>query len=198
MRRQTLYHVTVVIYTCWFAYFVHALAAGPPVRGNMRAGAIKAAPTIEIGLGRSLRETSALIAVRGPWRIVGSDGELDRGEELDWTTVRAGEGIRLGDKTYNESPIMIVPEQDGSIEIRYDKTWRGKPTPITDVRYRGRLIIHALTKGRLALVNEVDLEAYLMGVLGKEMNLSEGVEALKTQVIAARTYAAHEQKLNRL
>jgi SpoIID/LytB domain protein len=34
--------------------------------------------------------------------------------------------------------------------------------------------------------------------VGKEMNLSEGVEALKTQVIAARTYAVIEQRLDRL
>jgi stage II sporulation protein D len=66
------------------------------------------------------------------------------------------------------------------------------------VRYKGTLIVHLLPDRRLALVNEIDLEEYLKGVVGKEMNLSEGHEALKAQVIIARTYAVHEQRLERL
>ena len=50
----------------------------------------------------------------------------------------------------------------------------------------------------LTLVNDVDLEDYLRGVVGKEMSLSRGEEALKAQVVAARTYALYEAKMRTL
>ncbi|RMG25928.1 MAG: SpoIID/LytB domain-containing protein [Armatimonadetes bacterium] len=53
--------------------------------------------------------------------------------------------------------------------------------------YRGRLRLRA-EKGVVVVVNELGLEAYLMGVLASEMPPSFAPEALKAQAIAARTY----------
>jgi stage II sporulation protein D len=112
--------------------------------------------------------------------------------------VKAEETLTIGSASFAENPVTLIPEEDGTIEVEYSRDSRGNPVKPAGVRYKGRLIIHLLPDRKLALVNEVDLEEYLKGVVGKEMNLSEGEEALKTQVVTARTYAVHEQRLERI
>jgi stage II sporulation protein D len=59
-------------------------------------------------------------------------------------------------------------------------------------RYRGSLQLH-LRGTESKAVNEVDLEDYLAGVVGREMSLLRTpTEALKAQVVSARTYALYE------
>ncbi len=60
--------------------------------------------------------------------------------------------------------------------------------------YRGRLLVSIRSK-RLIAVNWVDLEEYLLSVVGSEMYPSWGIHALKAQAIAARSYAlVHRQR----
>ncbi|MDP1831256.1 MAG: SpoIID/LytB domain-containing protein [Geothrix sp.] len=58
-------------------------------------------------------------------------------------------------------------------------------------RYRGKIEIFPNAQGRLTVVNTLDLETYLRGVVPKEMGAWEfpSLEALKAQAVAARTYA---------
>lgn len=58
-------------------------------------------------------------------------------------------------------------------------------------RYRGRIEIYPNAQGRLTVMNSVELETYLRGVVPKEMGAWEfpNLEALKAQAVAARTYA---------
>ena len=58
-------------------------------------------------------------------------------------------------------------------------------------RYRGKIEIFPNAQGRLTVVNTLDLETYLRGVVPKEMGAWEfpALEALKAQAVAARTYA---------
>lgn len=58
-------------------------------------------------------------------------------------------------------------------------------------RYRGRVEVFPNGQGRLTVMNTVELETYLRGVVPKEMGAWEfpAIEALKAQAIAARTYA---------
>ena len=58
-------------------------------------------------------------------------------------------------------------------------------------RYRGKIEIFPNAQGRLTVVNTLDLETYLRGVVPKEMGAWEfpNLEALKAQAVAARTYA---------
>lgn len=60
-----------------------------------------------------------------------------------------------------------------------------------NVRYRGSLEIVNNVRGQLNVVNIVDLEDYLKGVVPNEMPPAkfDAIEALKAQAIAARTYA---------
>jgi stage II sporulation protein D len=59
--------------------------------------------------------------------------------------------------------------------------------------YQGALRI-VLHNGKLQVINEVDIEEYLYGVVPAEVPASWPPEALKTQAIAARTYALYQVK----
>lgn len=67
--------------------------------------------------------------------------------------------------------------------------------PFTDVvgkgRYRGRIEVAPNRQGTLSVINSVDLETYLRGVVPREMGpwAYPSLEALKAQAVAARTYA---------
>jgi stage II sporulation protein D len=69
---------------------------------------------------------------------------------------------------------------DSDARVLYD----GKP-------YRGSLRVAINPRGLLTVVNRVDLEEYLYGVVPAEMGPKryDEVEALKAQAVAARTYA---------
>lgn len=59
--------------------------------------------------------------------------------------------------------------------------------------YRGTFEVKlSKTPGQLRVINEVGLENYLRQVVPSEMSPSFGVEALKAQAVAARTYAVRD------
>ena len=63
--------------------------------------------------------------------------------------------------------------------------------PVNESRYRGNVLLVATSRGTLHVVNRVDLEEYLLGVVPLEMGprVYDELEALKAQAVAARTYA---------
>lgn len=67
------------------------------------------------------------------------------------------------------------------------------PFDRTYVRYRGVFRIQP-EAGRVRLLNEIDAESYLYGVVPREMPSSWHTEALKAQAIAARSYAYTETR----
>jgi len=198
MERKRYYHSVAIVLSLWLVFVLHSCTRGRPVKEGMHLGEASAAPTVQVGLGRALRDLTARIAVRGPYEVRARNQVLAKGDDLDWSEVRVADGLQVGGALFKENPVTVVPGQDGTLEIEYTRDHRGNPVKAAAVRYHGSLIIHALPDRKLVLVNEVDVEQYLKGVVGKEMNLSEGEEALKTQVIAARTYGVHEQRLERL
>ncbi len=88
----------------------------------------------------------------------------------------AGKYLVLYDKTrklssYNTNEIMLGTES-GLVEVNKRK-------------YRGDLILKASGK----IVNHLDIEEYLYGVVPREMGASFPVEALKAQAVASRSFA---------
>jgi len=75
--------------------------------------------------------------------------------------------------------------------------WPGRGAQVTadGVAYRGRLEIHRLASG-LSVVNVVDLEEYLQGVLKDEIPPGWPLEAAKAVAVAARTYAVYQMEQN--
>jgi stage II sporulation protein D len=64
---------------------------------------------------------------------------------------------------------------------------------VNGVAYRGAFrLVPTNQPGRFDLVNDVDVESYLMGVLARELFPDWKPEAYKAQAIIARTYALYE------
>ena len=60
--------------------------------------------------------------------------------------------------------------------------------------YRGAIEIRKKGNGRLLVINDLDLEAYLLGVVAAEIPSDWESEALKAQAIASRTYALYQKQ----
>ena len=86
-------------------------------------------------------------------------------------------GIKTG------GTIVIEPKKGTHLKFR-KHTYSGK--------------IYVIPKeNSFMLVEQIDLETYLLGVVGKEMSPSWPVEALKAQAVAARTFAYMKMQKNR-
>lgn len=60
---------------------------------------------------------------------------------------------------------------------------------INNRRYNGNLVFQANADETITVIDEIDIEDYLLGVLPKEMSPSWPLEALKAQAVVARTFA---------
>lgn len=113
----------------------------------------------------------------------GYEGWLDRGNAV--SARRTLSALQLVASSW----VGTVPA-DRPLEITADSalTWRGQ-------RYPGTLRVMPLPDGKVALVNVLPLELYLVGVLVQELNPQKfpALEALKAQAVAARTYAVRNR-----
>ncbi len=82
MSRHPLFHVFVVGFATWLAFVIHSCGAGRPVKDRHGAGEVDAAPLVQVGLGRCLRDAVVRISVRGPYQVRGRSETLARGGEL--------------------------------------------------------------------------------------------------------------------
>lgn len=73
------------------------------------------------------------------------------------------------------SAIVLRPDKEGYVSTK--GRW-----------YRGKLMIKNIN-GKLTVINDVELEDYIKGVVPSEMSPSWEFEALKAQAIAARSFA---------
>lgn len=93
-----------------------------------------------------------------------------------------------------EDPAFEVSFGAGSVRVpgRWLEISAPRDVGVTfkDKRFRGQLLIFLNERGSFNIVNELELEDYLRGVVPKEMGpeLYRQVEALKAQSVAARTY----------
>jgi stage II sporulation protein D len=104
----------------------------------------------------------------GTWSL---NGEVLSGTGLTLSADGAGLTLRVGQGIESAAAPLVV---DGTLRIL-----RGKGP------------------GGLAVVNHVDVEEYVKGVVPAEMNAAWHAEALKVQTIVARTYALYQRQVNR-
>lgn len=127
-------------------------------------------------------ESGVDVACEGPWRLVDRRGnELRSGGRLGaGTRVEAAvSGVVLGGLRL-DTPV---------VELQATGTAR---LALSGRSYRGVLRFSATGPGVLAVTNRLDVDSYLRGVLPGEMPDRFGLEALKAQAVAARTYALSE------
>lgn len=79
-----------------------------------------------------------------------------------------------------DTPLGVMPDVTGEEDVR---TW------FKGYKYHGGFRYERIDGGDLTVVNIVDLETYIKGVIPYEMSNSWPLEALKAQAVCARSYA---------
>jgi stage II sporulation protein D len=117
-------------------------------------------------------------------------GSLSIGSAADFTaTDAAGQTFTVPAGTYRLGPKLRLraggEERTLASPVRFEP---GAEPLALDRRYRGAIVV-SVSGRKLNAVNAVGLEAYLYGVVPREMPASWDAEALKAQAVAARSYA---------
>lgn len=128
-----------------------------------------AQPLVRVLLGDGLAEVQ--VAFDGPHRGLVDGRTFATPFPLTWPVAAAA-----GELTVDGHPVGRVLELSSDDGV----AWEGR-------RYRGAIRLVA-AGDRVRVVNVVDLEAYLRGVVPAEMMPNWPAEALRAQAVAARTY----------
>lgn len=129
------------------------------------------------------------VSIRGKYDIIHPQtGErFGRGRVLKASLVHFKEnGIQIGDQWYPSNRIRLTSSKD--VLLRCAEINR---------RYRGSVDILLNENGTLLVVNIVELEQYIKGVLYHEVSNRWPMEAMKAQAVAVRTYALYQMKKNK-
>lgn len=120
------------------------------------------------------------IAVEGRHTILdfNTGDKVNVGVRLLPTTVALDHGrIRIGDRTYDHQRLIIDPRQDATLRVN-------------DKHFRGMLVI--INNGTaLTVVNSIEIEQYIRGVLYHEISDKWPLSAICAQAVATRTYALY-------
>ena len=120
-----------------------------------------------------------------------------RGADIDVADIGACERCR---RTVRRMSLVRASVVNGSIEIDGRRAAAFRLTSDHPLRLNGReypAVVELIRNGEgLAVVNDVPLEDYLVGVLRAETSEKWPLEALRAQAIAARTYAAYHRLLS--
>jgi stage II sporulation protein D len=133
-------------------------------------------PSPPVRVGLLLGQDVVTVGADGPWEL--TDAESGRRLTLEGgrLVVRAGLRALETDAASYAGPLRFQP-QAGYLQVN------GRP-------YRGLIEIRRTPQGRLTVINEVDIEEYLYGVVRSEMDPRWPPEALRAQAVAARSLAA--------
>jgi len=126
------------------------------------------------------------LKVSGYYEITDSSGKniLSRGKNLKTTVTSYKDGILIGGKTFNTDKVLISTN-DLDVIIINGRTFRGNIQFIKN------------KNNKLAVINHIDLEDYIKGILYHEVSHYWPVEALKAQAIVCRTYAVYQMQENK-
>ena len=116
--------------------------------------------------------------------------EIAPDEVIDVKIEKGLFSVSSGDKKILEEakgPLVITPkEKTGIVNLNR------KGTP---AYYSGLIELKSVKENTFNIINVLDMQTYLKGVVPNEMPVSFGLEALKAQAVAARNYANRPQNV---
>ncbi len=89
-----------------------------------------------------------------------------------------GAGWKIGNLDFDNGELCIEPAPEGSASVE-GRAFRGKYRLVPRVN------------GKFDVINDIDVDGYLMGVIGKELYANWHPEAYRAQAVVARTYALY-------
>jgi stage II sporulation protein D len=123
----------------------------------------------------------ATVATTGGYRL-SAGGRVLAGSAaaLPAVTVRReGDGWRVGSLTAGGTDLVIAPTPGGQVRL-------------AGTTYRGSLRLLAVEADRFLVINHVELEHYLAGVLSKELYAGWAPQTYRALAVAARTFAMYQ------
>ncbi len=126
------------------------------------------------------------LKISGPYEITDSSRNyiLSRGKNLKTTVTSYRDGILIGGENFNTDKITIFIN-DPDVTIINGRTFRGNAQFIKN------------KNNRLLVINHIDLEDYIKGILYHEASHYWPEEALKVQAVVCRTYAVYQAQEHR-
>ncbi|MCM8800497.1 MAG: SpoIID/LytB domain-containing protein [Candidatus Omnitrophica bacterium] len=142
-------------------------------------------PLIRVAIIQDI--TSVTIKVKGFYEIKDpkTDRLLIRDRDLKTTALTDKKRILLGNINFNLERLLIKPDDKEAIFIN------GR-------NFRGSIELIINHYGRLLVVNHIELEDYIKGILYHEVSHYWPQEALKAQAIACRSFALYKREENKL
>ncbi len=178
---------------CVFLFMAHACLVPDPARPDpdpLRADGAGSAE-LRVLIGWPVAAWGVSFEGAGRVTVEGSTAAIELPPGAHAASVD-GAAIRLGDRRFEAGWIRIDFAAGRFTLEGKDASGKARSTA-----YRGHLRLHR-AGASLLCVNQVKLDNYLLGVVGREMSLQPDLtEALKAQVIAARTYALYEREIPR-
>lgn len=135
-----------------------------------------------------IQDTASLrLKINGFYEIIDpiNNKILYRGKNLNTTVTACKDGILLGGLGSKPNKLLINPSNCDAIVID-GRMFRGS------VRFIKR------DNSRLLVVNYIDLEDYIKGILYHEASHYWPLEALKAQAVVCRSYAVYQMQENKL
>lgn len=173
MRKHLL--IVAAVLTCCACMTPSAkqrLAASPATSKTQNEVSRPAAVSSKVRVLLSGKISKATITSSGEY-LISADGKEQRGKQGSISISASGGSVKVGGVT-SQNAIIITP-LNGTV-FTFNKN-----------KYSSTLVIHP-AKNTFDLVEILNLEKYLYGVLPYEMSPSFPLEALKAQAVAARTY----------
>jgi stage II sporulation protein D len=133
---------------------------------------------VRVAIVRDSREVE--LAINGNYHLRDEySNEVGKGVYLPESKVRLlNRGFFMGLNVYHSKRLTIIASREASITI--------------DGRaFRGGITFIRTPDNRITVVNTIDVEDYIKGVLYHEVSHHWPMEALKAQAVAARTYALY-------
>ncbi len=149
---------------------------------TIAAGTEKELPSahlVRVAIVREAREINLAIDGQYAFKDGATDKTIAEGPRLAKSTVRLlDKGIFLGMKVFAYKKIIIEPVKDASVIVN-------------NHRFRGNVVIIRTPSNRITIINSINIEDYIKGVMYHEVSHHWPMEALKAQAVAARTYALY-------
>ncbi len=175
--------IAIILFSCLgLASVAISIEQNPlPVRsGKLPAKHKAAAPKmVRVAIARDAREIDLAIEGEYLFRDAESGKVLLRSARLAKAKVRLlDKGIFIGLNVYSTKKLIISPSSDASVIIN-------------NHIFRGDVFLLRTKDNRITVVNSINIEDYIKGVLYHEVSHNWPMEALKAQAVAARTYALY-------
>ena len=138
---------------------------------------------VRVAIIRDAREADLSIDGAYMFRDSVTGKMMVEGQHLVKSKIRLLErGMLVGLNVYPSKRIIIEPLKDAAIVIN-------------NFRFRGNITLIRTPSNRLTVVNSINIEDYVKGVLYHEVSHHWPMEALKAQAVATRTYALSSRTL---